>query len=100
MNLHAGINGAKRSAPQIIDSLSCSPDQHNLVFKGTFIEGAAENIADGNMGKGFLWAKVVYEELTIFIGGDKSLSNLNPFNPIAVNLDHELRSIKVLPNTR
>jgi hypothetical protein len=47
------------------------PHQHDFVCECTRGELTAENIADGNVWKGLLRAKVVNEELTAFVNGNK-----------------------------
>src|SRR5262249_15286150 len=100
MNLGTGIHGTEGGAPQVIDSLGCSADQHNFVGKCSAGGLAAENIADGKMGKGFRSAEVVNEQLAVFIGGYKSGSHLDPVHPVAPDLDRQLRLAQVVPGAQ
>ena len=99
MNLYTGIDGAEGGTPHVIDARGGGPNQHDFLGKCPFGEFAAENIADGKMGKGLRWAKVVNEQLTGFIGGDKPTAHLYPFHAVAPNLHSQLRLAQVVPGT-
>ena len=100
MNLHIGIPEAEGCEQPILDAHGGGPDQHDLAGECPTRELAAENIADRKTGKGFRRAQVVNEQSTGFVGGDKPVSHLDPFRPVALNLNHQLRLAQVMPGTQ